>query len=53
MINLRQYRILSFFLTRSLFLGGCFSLLVNISKNSMIISGIIGMLLGYFLLNFT
>ena len=50
MINLRQYRILSFFLTRSLFLGGCFSLLVNISKNSMIISGIIGMLLGYFLL---
>lgn len=50
MINLRQYRILSFFLTRSLFLGGCFSLLVNLTKNSMIISGILGMLLGYFLL---
>ena len=50
MINKRQYRILSFFLTRSLFLGGCFSLLVNLSKNSMIISGFIGMLIGYFLL---
>ena len=50
MINKRQYMILSFFLTRALFLGGCFSLLVNIAKNSMIISGIIGMLLGYFLL---
>ena len=50
MINFRQYRMLSFFLTRSLFLGGCFSLLVNLTKNSMIISGILGMLLGYFLL---
>lgn len=50
MINLRQYRILSFFLTRSLFLGGCFSLLVNLTKNSMIISGILSMLLGYFVL---
>lgn len=50
MINLRQYKILSFFLTRSLFLGGCFSLLVNLTKNSMVISGVLGMLIGYFLL---
>lgn len=50
MISNRQYKILSFFLTRSLFLGGCFSLLVNISKNAMIVSGVIGMLVGYFLL---
>ena len=50
MINKRQYIILSFFLTRALFLGGCFSLLVKLTKNSMLIAGGIGMLVGYFLL---
>lgn len=50
MINKRQYIMLSFFLTRMLFLGGGFSLLVGISKNSLLISSILGMLLGYFLL---
>lgn len=50
MINKRQYIILSFFLTRALFLGGCFSLLVKLTKNSMLIAGGIGILVGYFLL---
>ena len=50
MINRRQYIILSFFLTRALFLGGCFSLLVKLTKNSMLIAGGIGLLVGYFLL---
>ena len=34
MINKRQYIILSFFLTRVLFIGGGFSLLIDISKNN-------------------
>ena len=50
MIKKLEYIVLSFFLTRALFLGGCFSLLVNVSGNSMIISGILGMLFGYFIL---
>lgn len=50
MIKRLEYIVLSFFLTRALFLGGCFSLLVNVSGNSMIISGILGMLFGYFFL---
>lgn len=50
MINKRQYNILSFFLTRSLFLGGGLSLLVGLSKNDLLITGIVGMLLGYFIL---
>lgn len=50
MINKRQYIILSFFLTRVLFVGGGFSLLVGISKNNMLICSFLGMLLGYFLL---
>jgi len=50
MINKRQYFILSFYLTRVLFLGIGFSVLVGISKNSLIISSFLGMLLGYFLL---
>mgnify|MGYP005611374775 CR=1 FL=1 len=47
MINKRQYIILSFFLTRALFLGGSFSLLVKLTKNSMLIAGSIGLLVGY------
>lgn len=50
MINKRQYNILSFYLTRSLFLGGGFTLLIKLGKNDFLISSIIGMLLGYFLL---
>lgn len=50
MIKRFEYIVLSFFLTKALFLGGCFSLLVNVSGNSMIISGILGMLFGYFVL---
>lgn len=52
MINKRQYIVLSFFLTRSLFLGGGISLLVNISHNNLIISSFLGMLLGFALLYF-
>lgn len=50
MITKRQYNILSFYLTRALFLGGGLSLLVGLSKNDILVSGILGMLLGYFLL---
>lgn len=50
MINKRQYIILSFFLTRVLFVGGGFSLLIGISKNNLLFSAILGTLLGYFLL---
>ena len=50
MITKRQYNILSFYLTRALFLGGGLSLLVSLSKNDILISSIIGMLLGYVLL---
>lgn len=49
-MNKRQYIILSFFLTRILFLGGGFSLLINISQNNLLFTGFLGMLLGYFLL---
>lgn len=50
MITKRQYNILSFYLTRALFLGGGLSLLVGLSKNDLLITGITGMLLGYILL---
>ena len=50
MITKRQYNILSFYLTRSLFLGTGLSLLIGLSKNDLLITGIVGMLLGYFLL---
>lgn len=50
MITKRQYRILSFYLTRALFLGGGLSLLVGLSRNDLLLTGILGMLLGYFLL---
>lgn len=50
MINKRQYIILSFFLTRTMFLGGGFSLLVEVGKNNLLITSFLGMLLGYFLL---
>ena len=50
MINKRQYIILSFFLTRVLFIGGGFSLLIDISKNNFLFVCLLGTLLGYFLL---
>ena len=50
MINKRQYNILSFYLTRTLFLGGGFTLLIKLGKNDLLISSILGMLFGYFLL---
>ena len=50
MITKRQYNILSFYLTRTLLLGGGFSLLIKLSKNDFFIASILGMLLGYFLL---
>ena len=50
MINKRQYNILSFYLTRTLFLGGGFSLLIKLGKNDLLISSIIGMFIGYFIL---
>lgn len=50
MIKEKQYTFLSFYLTRSLFFGGAISLLVKIGKNNLLITSILGMLLGYFLL---
>lgn len=49
-INKKQYIILSFYLTRVLFLGIGFSVLVGIGKNSLLIASIMGTLFGYFLL---
>lgn len=50
MINKKQYIILSFLLTRVLFLGGGISLLIGISNNTLMLNSFLGMLLGYFLL---
>ncbi len=50
MIKKSYYIILSFFLTRVLFLGGGYTVLLNIGKNSSILCGLLGMLLGYFVL---
>lgn len=50
MINKRQYNILSFYLTRTLFLGGGFTLLIKLGMNDLLISAILGMLFGYFIL---
>ena len=50
MISKRQYNILSFYLTRTLFLGGGFTLLIKLGKNDLLISSFVGMFLGYFIL---
>lgn len=50
MIKKQHYIVLSFFLTRVLFLGGGYSLFIRIGRNSSILCGFLGMLLGYFLL---
>ena len=49
-MNKIEYNILSFYLTRVLFMGGGFSLLVNVCHNNLLMSSFLGMLLGYFLL---
>lgn len=46
MITKRQYKILSFFLTRSLFFGLGITKIFHLSKNDAWISGIIGTLIG-------
>lgn len=50
MIKKYQYIILSFFLTRVLFSGSGISLLIQISQENVVISSILGTLLGSFLL---
>lgn len=50
MINKRQYNILSFYLTRTLFLGGGFTLLIKLGRNDFLMASLGGMILGYFLL---
>lgn len=49
-INKRQYIILSFYLTRVLFLGIGFSVMVGIGRNTLLIASFLGMMLGYFIL---
>lgn len=50
MITKKQYIILSFYMTRALFLGGGLSMLVKLSGNDVLLIGILGILLGYFIL---
>jgi len=49
-ISQRQYMILSFFLSRALFVGGGISYLVEICQERLVLVGILGTLLGYFIL---
>ena len=50
MIKKGQYTVLSFFLTRSLFMIGIYSLLINLTQTKVLLVCFLGMLLGYFLL---
>ena len=50
MVRKIYYIVVSFFLTRVLFLGGGYSYLLEIGKNNSILCGLLGMLLGYFIL---
>ena len=50
MIDKRQYKYLSYFLTRLLFIGGILNLLFKNGQNDLLLSSFLGMLLGYFLL---
>ncbi len=47
MITKRQYKFLSFFLTRGLFLGTGFSLMLNSSGPDTLIASILGIILGF------
>ena len=47
MITKKQYKLLSFFLSRAYFLGTGFSLLLSLTKTDTIIAFILGILLGY------
>ncbi len=50
MIDKRQYKYLSYSLTRLLFIGGILNLLFKNGQNDLLLSSFLGMLLGYFLL---
>lgn len=50
MIKKGQYTVLSFFLTRSLFMIGIYSLLINITQSNTLLVCFLGMLLGYLIL---
>jgi len=50
MIKKIQYIILSFFLTRVLFIGTGFNIIINLSKNSFLISSILGTIIGLIIL---
>lgn len=50
MIKKGQYTVLSFFLTRSLFMIGIYSLLINLTQSNVLLVCFLGMLLGYFIL---
>ena len=52
MITKKQYQILSFFLTRSLFFGLGITKIFNLSKNDAWISGILGTVLGLIAISF-
>ena len=47
MITKRQYKFLSFFLTRGLFLGTGISLMLNTSGPDTLIASILGIILGF------
>ena len=47
MITKRQYKFLSFFLTRGLFLGTGISLMLNASGPDTLIASILGIILGF------
>ncbi len=50
MIKRYQYTIFSYYLTRTLFFGGMFHLLIETCKNDTLFISFMGMLLGYFFL---
>ena len=52
MITKRQYQILSFFLTRSLFFGLGITKIFNLSYNDAWLSGILGTILGLIIISF-
>ena len=46
----KEYNVLSFYLTRLLFIGSGFPIMIDIAKNNSILCGILGLILGYFIL---
>ena len=43
----KEYNILSFYLTRLLFIGSGFPIMIDVTKNNSILCGILGLILGY------